>query len=257
MKDQIKICLLLAPLFFSSCTAQEEKFVNLAKISTNFNVSGFYQNKVKRTNEIISIKPEKVDKKAVKKLLDNAFFVKDTLGYYKTDGRLPTDLYLESTNEWMVRDKKPVEMFGFGYKTVAYDQDKDTLAILNSVAFPKMDMVEDNKGKLMYLRVEKTSKNTAEFNKIIDYINKNCKKITVDDPDKNDSYWEDKSFYYTLSKKDNREEEILSFDAQGSKTSKFIDVTEITLAMFEKTYIKKMEDLGIYSAGIKFWKKPL
>ncbi|KFE97108.1 hypothetical protein [Chryseobacterium luteum] len=257
MKNKIKICLLLVLFIFSSCHSQDSKFVDLAKISNNFDVSGFYQNKVKKTNEIISTDPKSMDKKAALKLLDNAFFVKDTLGYYKTEGRFPTDLYLESTNDWMVRKKKPVEIFGFGYKTVAYDPEKDTLAVLNNVSFPKMDMVEDNKGNLMYLEVGKTAKNIADFSKIKDYISKNCKKITVDDNDPNVSYWEGKSFYYYLSKKENKEEEILSYDAQGNKQSKWIDVTEIRLTMFEKSYIKKMEDLRIYSAGYTFWKKPL
>ncbi|MDQ0593583.1 hypothetical protein QFZ37_001952 [Chryseobacterium ginsenosidimutans] len=256
MINKIKICLLSVSFIFSSCHSQDSKYVDLEKISDNFDVSAFYKNRLKKTNDIISTNPKNLDKKTALKLLDNAFFIKDTLGYYKTEGRFPTELFLESTNEWMVRNKKPVEIFGFGYKTVAYDPDKDTLAILNTVSFPKIDMVEDKKGNLMYLEVGKTAKNIAEFNKIKDYISKNCKKITVDDNDQNVSYWEGKFFYYYLSKEDNKEEEI-SYDSQGNKKSKWKEVTEIRLAMFGKSYIKKMEDLRIYSAGNKFWKKSL
>ncbi|MCS3869350.1 hypothetical protein J3D55_002266 [Chryseobacterium ginsenosidimutans] len=250
-----KISLLFALFLLSSCHSQNNKTVDLAKISGDFNASEFYENKIKKTNEIISTDPKSMDKKEALNLLDNAFFVKDTLGYFKTDGRLPTDLSLEPTNDWMVRDKKPTEIFGYGYKTVAYDPEKDKIAILNTVTFPKMDMVEDRKGHLMYLEVGKTSKNTADYNKITEYLSKNCKKVAVDD-DSNASYWEGKVFYYYLFKEDHKEEEI-SFDSRGNKTSKSVDVTEIKLSMFEKSYIEKMEKLEIYSAGNKFWKKPL
>ncbi|ANF52220.1 hypothetical protein A0O34_17600 [Chryseobacterium glaciei] len=256
MKNTIRICLLLALFIITSCNSQDKKFVDLAKISNDFDVSGFYKNKVKKTNEIIATEPKSVSKEKALELLDNAFFVKDTLGYFKTDGRFPTDLSLEPTNDWMVRNKKPTEIFGYGYNTVAYDPEKDTIAILNTVPFPKMDMVEDRKGNLMYLKVGKTSKNITDFNKIKEYISKNCKKITIDDDDPNASYWEGKLFYYSLSKRENREEEV-SFDSQGNRISKSMDVTEMKLIMYEKSYIKRMEDLQIYSAGHQFWKKPL
>lgn len=257
MKNTIRICLLLGSFIVSSCQSQDQKFVDLAKISNDFDVSGFYKNKVKKTNEILATEPKSVSKEKALELLNNSFFVKDTLGYFKTDGRFPTDLSLESTNDWMVRSKKPTEIFGYGYNTVAYDPEKDTIAVLNTVPFPKMDMVEDRKGNLMYLKVGKTSKNIADFNKIKEYISKNCKRITVDDDDDpNISYWEGKLFYYTLSKRENKEEDV-SYDSQGNRIAKSMDVTEITLSMFEKSYIKKMEDLQIYSAGKQFWKKSL
>jgi len=64
-----------------------------------------------------------------------------------------------------------------------------------------------------------------------------------------------KYFYYYITKKENREEEILSYDLQGNKKSKLIDVIEITISMYDKSYIKKMEELKIFSPGRKFWKK--
>lgn len=249
-----KIFLVLALLYLSSCCSQDNKIVDLAKISSNFDASKFYLNRIKKTNEIISRDPKSMGKKEASKLLANSFFVKDTLGYYKTDGRLPTDLSLESTTDWMVRNKKPTEIFGYRYVTVSYDPDKDKIAILNGVAFPKMDMVEYRNGNLMYLEVGKTSKDNADFNKIKDYISKNCKKVVVDDDDPNATYWEGESFYYYLFKKDNKEEEI-SFDTKGNKTSRSVEATDVKLLMFEKSFIKKMAKLGVYSAGYKFWKK--
>jgi len=251
---QNKIYMLFVLFLLSFCHSQDNKIVDLAKISNDFDVSEFYSNKIKKTNEIISKNPKSLDKKEPLNLLNNAFFVKDTLGYFKTDGRFPTELSLESTNDWMVRNKKPTEIFGYGYKTVAYDPEKDRIAVLNTVTFPKMDMVEDRKGKLMYLKVEKASKTSADYSKIKDYLSKNCKKIAVDDDDPNASYWKDESFYYYLFKDDHQEEEI-SFDSQGNKISRSVDATETRLMMFEMSYIKKMEELGIYSAGYKFWKK--
>lgn len=188
MKATIKICLTLTSLIIISCNSQDKKFVDLSKISSDFDVSEFYKNRLKKTDEIISTKPESVSKEKALDLLDNAFFVKDTLGYFKTDGRFPTDLSLEPTNDWMVRNKNPTEIFGYGYNTVAYDEERDTIAVLNTISFPKMDMVEDRKGKLMYLKVGKTSKITSDFTKIQSYLNKNSKKLAVDNSDPNTTY---------------------------------------------------------------------
>jgi len=111
----------------------------------------------------------------------------------------------------------------------------------------------DRKGNLTCLEVEKTSKTIHDFNKIKEYLSKNAKKITVDDNDSNAFYWEDKPFYYFLSKREGEEE--VSYDSQGSRKAKSINVIEINLAMFEKSYIKEMESLQIYSPGNQFWKK--
>jgi hypothetical protein len=257
MNSKIKIHLLLSLFIFSSCHSQDVKFADLEKISTGFDVSGFYHKRLKKTKEIVSTEPKQLDKKSTLKLLENAFFIKDTLGYYKSEGRFPTALYLESTNDWMTRNKKPTEIFGFGYKTVAYDPEKDTLAILNTVPFPKMDMVEDRKGDLMYLEVGKTSKDIADFNKIKTYLSKNCKEVSGDGNDQNNFHWESEFFYYDLSKTENKEEEIISYDLQGNKKSKWVNVTDIRLFMYTKSFIKKMEELQIYSSGNRFWKKPL
>lgn len=252
----LKIYLLLLP-FISSCHSQSDKFVDLGKISTKFNVSVFFENKLKKTEEVMNTDVKKLDKKKVLSLLNNPLFAKDTLGFYDTEGRFPTDLYLEATNDWMTRKKKPTEIFGYGYKTVAYNEDLDTLAILNTVVFPKMNMVEDRNGNLMYLKTGKTSKKQSDYIKIKDYLEKNCKKIEVEDGDQNTNYWEDENFFYALAKNEKTEEDILSFDSQGEgdKNTEKVKVIELSLAMYTKSFIKRMEELKIYSGGNLFWKK--
>ena len=253
--NKIKFFLPLLTIAFSSCHSQDTKFVDLGNLSNDFNVASFFEKKLKQTEERLATDPEKLDKKETLKLLDNPFFVKDTLGFFKTNGRFPTDLSLEATNDWMSRNKTPTEIFGYEYKTVAWNEDNDTLAILNSVAFPKTNMTEDKKGNLMFLGVSKTSKMPTDYKKIKEFIVKHCKKLALENDDPNVSYWENENFYYTLTKKDKKEEEILSYDLQGNKNSKWIDVTEIDLAIYTKSYIRKMEDLNIYSPGNLFWKK--
>lgn len=251
--NNIKIYLFLALLVSSSCHSQDQKFVDLEKISLKFNVSSFFENKLKKTEEILATKVEGLDKKKALTLLDNPFFAKDTLGFYPSEGRFPTALYLEATSDWMSRNKKPTELFGYRYKTVAYDPEKDTLAILNTVAFPTMNMAEDKKGNLMYLDVSKTAKNQSDFTKIKDYLEKNCNKVKVDDPEENMSYWENEHFFYKLTGKENKEEEILSYDNLGNKKTRSISVTDINLVMYTKTYIEKMKEQKIYSSGNVFW----
>ena len=253
--NRIKFFLPVLTFIFSSCQSQDRKFVDLNNLSKNFDVASFFEKKLKQTEETLATDPEKLDKKKALKLLDNPFFVKDTLGFFKTNGRFPTDLSLESTNDWMSRNKKPTKIFGYRYKTVVYNPDNDTLAILNSVTFPMINMTEDKEGSLIYLNVSKTSKISTDYKKVKDYIVKNCKKVIIDNDDPNISYWENENFYYALTKIEKKEEEILSYDLQGNKDSKWIDVTEIDLSIYQKSYVKKMEELKIYSPGIIFWKK--
>ena len=108
----------------------------------------------------------------------------------------------------------------------------------------------------MSLEVEKTSKNIGDFDKIKAYMLKNCKQVANEDDDQNTSHWESESFYYYLRKKERQEEEILSYDSLGNKKTQLVNVIDITLAMYEKSFVKKMEDLQIYSAATQFWKKP-
>lgn len=239
--NNIKIGMLLLILISSSCQSQVHKFVDLERITSDFNFGDFFQNKLKKTEEILATKVEHLDKKKAMDLLDNPFFVKDTLGFYKSEGRFPTELYLGTVSDWMSRNKKPTEIFGYEYRTVAYSEDKDTLATLNNVAFPKLNAVENKSGDLMYLKADKSSKKQSDYVKIKGYLEKNCKKLDIDG-DENTSYWQNEKFFYTLTKTDRKEGDV--------------DVTDISLSIYEKSYVQKMEELKIYSAGNVFWKKP-
>ena len=256
-KHKTKICLPLLFIIFSSCNSQTNKFIDLEKISYSFNVQAFYQKRIDKTKEILATNPKNLDRKLALDIFNSPFFAKDTLGIYKSDGRFPTELCLEANNDWMSRDQKPSEIFGYEYRTVAHNPDRDTLAVLNNVIFPKIDMAEDLKGNLIYLEVGKTAKSPTDYEKIKDYLEKNCKKVNIEDDHKNITYWENQYFFYHLTSRGAKEEKILSYDLQGNKTSEMIDVTEINLIMYKKSYIKKMEELNIYSPGEVFWKKAL
>lgn len=253
----IKVYLILGSLIFSSCQSQDSQFVDLEKISDRFDVSAFFRDKLKKTQETISKDPKKLDKKAALDLLNQPFFEKDTLGYYSSEGRFPTELYLDSNHDWMTRNKKPTDLFGYEYRTVAWSEEKDTLAMLNKVSFPKINMTEDRNGNLAYLKVEKASKNKEDFNRIQDYVKRNCKELHIDEDEPGVTYWENNTSYYSLSKVERKEEEISSYDVKGNKDSKWVNITEISLIIYQKSYIKEMEKLNIYSPGKIFWKKPL
>lgn len=250
--NKLKILFPLLTLAFLSCKSQDNQFVTLDNLSSEFEVPSFFDQKIKQTEETIATNPKRKSKKGYSKILDQPFFRKDTLGFYKTNGRFPTDLSLEATNAWMSRKKKPTEIVGYAYKTVVYNQDKDTLAMLNSVPFPMLNMTGDKNGNLMYLTVNKTSKISAETKKIEEYLAQNCTSVTTDNDDPDFSYWENENFYYSLEKK---EERLYSYDAQGNKSTEWIDITEIDLSIYKKSYIKKMESLNIYSPGYLFWKE--
>lgn len=231
---------ILGLFIFISCQSQDNKSVDLGTLSDGFDVSVFYQERLKNTAKTISTDPKKLDKKIASELLDQPFFEKDTLGYYPSEGRFPTAQYLGSNHDWMTRNKKPTELFGYAYRTVAWSEDKDTLAILNKVSFPKMDMTENRNGNLAYLNVEKTSKNKEDYNRILEYLKKNCKPIAVDHGDADTTYWESSSSFYSLSNEENKKEEV----------------SEIRLEIYQKSYVTNMEKLNMYSPGQIFWKKP-
>ncbi|MEO5911707.1 MAG: hypothetical protein ABIP95_12510, partial [Pelobium sp.] len=152
--------------------------------------------------------------------------------------------------------KNPTEIFGYNYSTVAWNEERDTLAILNTVVFPKINMTEDKKGNFLYLSVEKTAKQPQDYEKVKSYFEKNCKKVSLEDEEAGETYYENDNSFFKLTKKLNQIEEILGYDLKGNKDSKMVDVTEIRLEMYQKEYLKKMEELKIYSPGRIFWKKP-
>lgn len=228
-------------LFLDSCQAQDTDILLIDQLDKTFSVSKFYQSRLQKTNEILSTDLKKMDKNAALKALETAMFEKDTLAFYTSEGRLPSDFYLESTNDWMSRKKKPVKYFGYQYKTVAYDEAKDTLAIVNTVVFPSLDMAENNKGEFAYLRASKASRNKNDFSNLLSFLQKNSKRIPIEDSSSEEvSCWENKNFYYILSKKDGKEEEILSYDHSGNKNSKMIEISNIRLNVYSKEYIQTL-----------------
>jgi hypothetical protein len=57
-----KILLVLVLLYLSSCYSEDNKIVDLAKITSNFDASEFYLNRIKKTKEIISRDIKSMDK---------------------------------------------------------------------------------------------------------------------------------------------------------------------------------------------------
>lgn len=233
--------------FFYSCQSQDSKVVLIDQLDKTFNVSTFYKVRLEKTDEILSSDIKKMDKNAAKKALQTAMFAKDTLAFYQSNGRLPAEFYLESTNDWMTRKEKPTKYYGYQYKTVAYDETKDTLAILNKVAFPVLNMTENNKGEFAFLSVNKTSKNKNDILNILSFLKKNSTRVHTEDESSDEtSCWENKDFYYLLSQKDEKQEEILSYDQSGNKNSKIIDVTDIRLKIYTKEFIQTMRNEKAY-----------
>lgn len=217
------------------------------KLDKTFNVSKFYQSRLQKTNQLLSSDVEKMDKDAAFKALQTAMFAKDTLAYYPTEGRLPSEFYVGETSDWMARNKKPIKYFGYKYRTVAYDESKDTLAILNKVAFPALNMAENNKGEFAYLSATKASRNKKDFLNLMDYLKKNTTVVKLEEnPSEGITFRENKNFYYLLSKKDGKEEDIISFDASGNKNSKIVDVSDLRLEIYSKDYIQNLRKEKAY-----------
>ncbi|RYZ48998.1 MAG: hypothetical protein EOP49_17315 [Sphingobacteriales bacterium] len=254
MTSKISIIISFAclALFLNACDAQSNRVVMLDNIPGNFDVAGFYKDRLQKTNKRLATDPKSVDRKDALRMLNDAFFAKDTLATFSSDGRFPDELYLDATSEWMSRKKQPVELLGYQYKTVAWDED-DTLAVLNAVAFPKLDMAEDKQGRLLYLEAEKTSKNAGDSVRIFAWLQKHCRKLSVDDSDARSSYWQNTEYYFVFTLRPRQEEEIMSFDAQGNKQARQIAVTDMSLHLYSKTYVQAMKVKGIYSAGRVFW----
>ncbi|KFF15198.1 hypothetical protein [Chryseobacterium sp. JM1] len=246
MIKKIFSTVILLNLFYA-CQSQDSKVVLIDKLDKSFKVAQFYEPKLKKTDDLLSSDVKKMDKKAAKKALETAMFAKDTLAFYPSNGRLPSEFYVESTNDWMSRKEKPVKYFGYAYSTVAYDEEKDTLAILNKVAFPSLGMTENNKGEFVYLVATKTSKNKNDVANILSFLKKNCTRVNIEDQSSEKiSCWEDTNFYYVLSATDEKKEEILSYDLSGNKISKMVDVTDIRLKIYSKDYVQTMRNEKAY-----------
>jgi len=116
---------------------------------------------------------KEMDKKALKEAFETAMFKKDTIAIFDSEGSLPTPFYLESTSGWETRKLKPKKYYGYRYKTVSYNEEKDTLAMLNGIAFPALAMAENKDGKFAYLYASKISKNKTDYQSLQNFLQKN------------------------------------------------------------------------------------
>jgi len=240
-------CLLLLSTFFYSCQSEDPDKIVLDQLDKTFKVSKFYNPKLKKSEEMLGLDVKKMDKEELKKAFETAMFKKDTIAIFNSEGSLPTPFYIESTGEWGTRKLQPVKEFGYRYTTVSYNEKKDTLAILNGVAFPALTMAENKNGEFAYLYATKTSKNKTDFQNLQNYLHKNYKEVKVaEDLGNGKKGWENNDFFYFLSKKDRREEQIFSFGEDGDENATTTDLADILLEIYSKTYIQNMRKEQVY-----------
>lgn len=238
--------LLLLTLLYS-CQSQDPDVVFLDKLDKSFDVSKFYAPKIKKTESILASDVNNMDKKALKEVFETAMFKKDTMAIFDSEGSLPTPFYVESTSGWGTRKLKPKKYYGYRYTTVSYNEEKDTLAMLNGVAFPSLAMGENNDGKFAYLSASKTSKNMADFQNLQNFLQKAYTPLNLS---KEAGFgvkgWESPEFYYFLTKKDRTEEQIFSFGESEDEGPTTTAISDILLEIFSKEYIQDMRKEQVY-----------
>lgn len=232
----VNILLLIFANSLMSCSSQEQKMIDLGNIKPGFDVSGFYREKVKRTNETIARDPRKLDKEEALKLLDNPFFIKDTLCYFKdVSDRLPGDFYIDSKNDWMSKELKPEKIFGYKYLTVSWNE-TDTLAMLNGITFPKVDMIESKSGDFVWTRAYKSVKDTLVYITLEKFLNAKYSKGKMDPDSGSDkmSDWQNEDFIYVLK-------EVIRNNEP-----------EIEYTIFSKAYLPAIKETGNRFQGTSF-----
>ncbi len=245
--NQRAFCLILLSILLYSCQSESPSSVILEKMDKTFNVSKFYEPKIQRSEKLLHADVKKMDKKELKEAFGTAMFKKDTLAIFNSEGSLPTPFYIESTAVWGTRKLKPLKDFGYRYSTVSYNEEKDTLAMLNGVTFPALTMGESKNGEFAYLYAMKTSKNKDDFQDLHSYLNKNYKGLVFsEDVGSSIEGWENKDFYYFLIKKNRREEQIFSFGEEENDNQKTTDIIEIRLEIYNKIYIENMRKEQVY-----------
>lgn len=238
---------LLLSTLLHSCQSQDPDVVLLDKLDKTFDVSKFYAPKIKKTESILASDVKNMDKKAIKEVFETAMFKKDTMAIFDSEGSLPTPFYLESTSSWGTRKLKPKKYYGYRYTTVSYNEEKDTLAMLNGVAFPSLAMGENSDGKFAYLYAGKTSKNMADFQNIQNFLQKKYTALNIaEETGSGVKGWESPDFYYFLTKKDRTEEEIFSFGESEDDKPTTTAISEILLEIFSKEYIQDMRKEQVY-----------
>ncbi|MCZ4244119.1 hypothetical protein [Pedobacter punctiformis] len=257
MLKQIRIKnALMVVLLFSivSCSSEQQKIVDLEKINTDFDVSKFYKDKLKLTNDIISTDIKKLKKEEVKKLMDYPMFIKDTLCYFKdVDNRLGGGIYIESKNDWMTKKLTPEKTFGYNYRTVSWNPERDTLAVLNKVPFPQLNMTESEDGDLVLVKASKSSKNIDTYNKLKDFLDKKYgkgKSIESERSHEQITGWATEKFIFQLKKFESEQEDILSFDSEEDKAAAKETVFDIDYLIFNRKYQKEIKKTGNSFGGI-------
>lgn len=233
-------------LFLVACQGIDSDVFSLDTFDKTFDVSKFYRPKIRKSQEILSTDFKHMDKKQIKEAFGTAIFRKDTLAIYDSEGSLPTPYYLESTSGWATRNLKPIKFFGYSYKTIAYHEEKDTLALLHGIPFPAIAMAESMDGKFAYLYANKTSKNKTDYQHIKAFLQANFTPLKVEENIESERCgWENDDFYYFLSKKNKNEEVIFSF-GEDEDLPKMTSVTTILLEIFNKEYISEMIKNQVY-----------
>lgn len=241
------LSLLLLSTLLYSCQSQDPAVVFLDKLDPSFDVSTFYAPKIKKTESMLASDVKEMDKKALKEAFEAAMFKKDTIAIFDSEGSLPTPFYLESTSGWETKKLKPKKYYGYRYTTVSYNEDKDTLAMLNGVAFPALAMAENKDGKFAYLYASKTSKNKTDYQSLQDFLQKTYRSLNIaEEAGSGIKGWESPDFYYFLTKKDRTEEEIFSFGESEEDKPTTTAISEILLEIFSKEYIQDMRKEQVY-----------
>lgn len=235
MKKNFSLCLLVFSVLFS-CQSKNTKYIDIDNLTANFDVAAFFYKKVEATNQLLN--SQKMDRKTALSIINDQFIVKDTLALYSPANGLFRKKSLDVTNSAMSRGVRPTEIFGFDYNTRSY-KESDTVAILNAVTFPTINMGIDKKGKLIYIMLKKPSSNLKDYQLIMDYLTKNCKKLNIDTNRPNRSYWENHKFYYYLERSEDPK----------------IEISDVYLKIYEKSYVDNMKRLDIHSPGSRFWEK--
>ncbi|WP_026976843.1 hypothetical protein [Flavobacterium tegetincola] len=237
-------------LSLASCSAQDEKIVNLANITTDFNVAKFYKEKLETTNETLAKDPKKIDKEDASQLLDNPFIIKDTLCYFKdVMERLPGDMYIASKSDWMSRKLKPIKNFGYAYKTVAWSEENDTIAVINQVYFPKVDMIESENGDLVLITASNSTIDEAGIKKLETFLKSKYKVGKTSESDfshEKVSDWQNEDFIYRLVKMEK------TYSVSSGEESHFEKKLEIEYVIFNKKYLPIIKETGNRIGGQSF-----
>ena len=203
-----------------------------------------------QNTETLSKDPKKLDKEEASKLLDNPFIIKDTLCYFKRDfERSESDMYIDSKSDWMGSKLTPVKTFGYAYKTAAWSEDKDTLAVLNSVSFPKVDMIESENGELVLIKAAKSEMSQPVIDKLQTFLKS---KYKVGKPAKSEfkdeivSDYQNGDFIFRLIKMEK------TYSVSSGDESRFEKKLEIEYLIFNKKYLPIIKEAGNRISGHSF-----